>query len=236
MRYLVLIAGMGKRMGPEFARNPKCLIDIAGDAVIARLLRQIRHHDPEADVHVVLGYKSEAVRPLLEGCRTVVNPFFDVTGINASLWFGRDAFDRSLMVIHGDVVLSDTLASRLIAEPAESFVAYDSRILDPGEINVGVKEGRITRFGVHFTGYAGAYAGILKLSAYAARLFATTLDERVQRGFNESRTYYFFVMRRLLADPQVTMQAFDFAPDAWQEIDRVEDLARARAKFEACRP
>ena len=231
MRYLVLVAGMGKRMGPDYAGRPKCLIELAGEPLIARLLRQIRQCDPAADVHVVLGYRGELVRPLLEGCQVVVNPFFDITGINASLWFARAAFDRPLIVLHGDVVLSDALARALFVAPAESFVAYDSRVLDPREINVAVADGLVTRFGVNFGGYAGAYAGMLKLSAHAARRFAAVLDERIQRGFNEARTYYFFVMRRLLADPLVRLHAFDLAPHVWQEIDRMQDLVLARAKF-----
>ena len=85
MRYLILAAGMGKRMGSAGAAGPKCLIDIGGEPLIGRLLRQIRTHDPAADIHVVLGYRAETVAPVLAGCRIVINPFFDITGINASL-------------------------------------------------------------------------------------------------------------------------------------------------------
>ena len=231
MRYLILAAGMGKRMGAAHGAVPKCLIDIDGEPLIARLLRQIRGYDPSADVRVVLGYRSELIEPLVEGCRIVVNPFFDITGINASLWFARESFDRPLMVIHGDVVLSEELAAGLIATAAESLVAYDSSVLDPREINVAVAGDRVTRFGVNFSGYSGAYAGILKLSAHAARLFAETLDRRVRRGFNEARTYYFFVMRKLIADPGITFAPFDFAPHRWKEIDYVEDIAIARSRI-----
>ena len=230
MRYLILAAGMGKRMGAAHRGIPKCLLDIEGEPLIGRLLRQIRRCDASADVHVVIGYRSELVEPLLEGCRTVVNPFFDVTGINASLWFARASFDQPLMLIHGDVVLSDELAADLVSSRSESMVAYDSSILDPREINVAVAGDLVTRFGVNFNGYSGAYAGILKLSPYAARLFAETLDRRVRRGFNDARTYYFFVMRKLIADPRVAFAPFDLAHHRWQEIDYVEDLAIARAR------
>ncbi|MGE5089936.1 MAG: NTP transferase domain-containing protein [Candidatus Levyibacteriota bacterium] len=231
MRYLILTAGMGKRMGAAQRGVPKCLIDVEGEPLLGRLLRQIRRCDASADVHAVVGYRSELVEPLLEGCRIVVNPFFDITGINASLWFARASFDRPLLVIHGDVVLSEELADALFCAPTESFVAYDSGILDPREINVAVADGRVTRFGVNFAGYSGAYAGILKLSAHAARLFAETLDGRVRRGFNEARSYYFFVMRRLLADPAVRFAPFDLAGHRWKEIDFLEDVAIARARI-----
>ena len=236
MRYLILAAGMGKRLRGATAGLPKCLIEIGGEPLIARLLGQIRRHDPAADVHVVLGYRSETVAPLLGGCTLVLNPFFDITGINASLWFAREAFERPLMVLHGDLVLSEELAAALFTAPAESLVAYDSTVLDPRELNVTVADGRITRFGVNFSGYSGAYAGVLKLSAHAAALFARTLDERIRRGFNEPRTYYFFVMRRLIADPGVVLEAFDFGPFRWQEIDYARDIAAARLRLGAPEP
>jgi phosphoenolpyruvate phosphomutase len=240
MRYLILAAGMGKRMGPAQAGLPKCMIDIDGEWLIERLLRQIRQHDPRADVHVVLGYRSDDIARRLGDCSICINPFFDITGINASLWLARSAFDRPLMLIHGDVVLSEELAAVFFTAEAESFVAYDSSVLDPKEINVAVAGDRVTRFGVNYSGYSGAYTGLVKLSAQAAPLFAETLDRRVRRGFNEPRTYYFFVMRRLIAEPGIVFAPFDFGHHRWKEIDHFEDIAAARsligarARADAC--
>jgi choline kinase len=168
------------------------------------------------------------VAPHVAGCEIMLNPFFDVTGINASLWFARAAFSAPLMVLHGDVVLSDDLATALLGAQAESLVAFDSSVQDPREINVAVAGDRITRFGVNFAGYSGAYAGVLKLSAHAAELFAATLARRVERGFNEARNYYFFVLRTLIADPQVVLAPVDFAHHRWKEIDVPGDVALAQ--------
>jgi choline kinase len=231
MRYLVLAAGMGKRLGDALGGRPKCLIDLDGETLIGRLLRQIRAHDPDPDIHVVLGYRSDQVATQVGGCRIHLNPFFDITGINASLWFARSAFDAPTMIVHGDVVLSEELAAALFTASPASLVAYDSGIRDDREINVAVADGTITRFGVNFVGYSGAYAGIVKLGAEPARLFADTLDRRIRRGFNEPRTYYFFVMRRLIVDHAVRFAAFDFAPYRWQEIDYAGDIAAARARI-----
>lgn len=230
MRYLILAAGLGRRMGKTGPALPKCLIDIDGETVIGRLLRQIRSHDAAAEVHVVLGYRSEMVASAIGGCRVILNPFFDITGINASLWFARESFDRPLMMIHGDLVLADDLAASLIGAGSESLIAFDSTIRDPKEINVAVADGRVTRFGVNYSPFSGSYAGALKLSERAAGAFADTLDRRVRRGFNEARTYYFFVIRTLIDDYGITFAPFDFAGHRWQEIDYVQDVAAARAK------
>jgi choline kinase len=231
MRYLILAAGMGKRMGAEGARGPKCLLDIGGEPLIGRLLRQIRSHDRTADIHVVVGYRAKAVVPALPGCRIVVNPFFDITGVNASLWFALAAFDQPVMLIHGDVVLADDLAADLFTAAPESLIAFDSSVRDPKEINVATGEGSVTRFGVNFAGFAGAYAGIVKLSQRAANAFAITLDRRIQRGFNEARTYYFFVVRALIDDYGIHFVPFDFAGRGWAEIDYSADIASARARI-----
>ena len=69
MRYLILAAGVGKRMGSALAGLPKCMIDIDGEPLIARLLRQIRQFDAAPEIHVLLGYRSETIAPLLEGWR-----------------------------------------------------------------------------------------------------------------------------------------------------------------------
>ena len=193
------------------------------------MLRQLRSADPDADVWVVVGYGAREVVTCLPDCRIIVNPFFDITGINASLWFARDAFDRSLMVLHGDLVLGEDLARDLLTAPADSLIAYDSSILDPKEINVAAEGGFIRRFGVNFAPYSGAYAGVLKLDDRAARSFAEVLDRRVCRGYNEARTYYFFVLRALLDTYGVVFSAFDFAGRGWKEIDYVRDIAAARA-------
>ena len=244
MRYLILAAGMGKRMRPPgrlarapagtrheigpLAQLPKCLIEIEGEPLIRRLVRQIRQHDAAADVRVVLGYRADVVAPHVAGAEIVRNPFFDVTGINASLWFARAAFSAPLMVIHGDIALSDELAAALFRAESDSLVAFDSSVQDPREINVAVSGDRVTRFGVNFAGASGAYAGVLKLSAHAAELFAATLARRVERGFNEARNYYFFVLRTLIADPQVVLTPFDFARHRWKEIDVPGDVALAQ--------
>lgn len=98
-------------------------------------------------------------------------------------------------------------------------MAYDSSILDPGDINVAVAGDRVRCFGVNFANYSGAYACVLELSAYAALLFAEALDCRVRRGSNGSHTYSFFAMRRSIADPEAILTPFDFARYRWEEID-----------------
>jgi choline kinase len=231
MRYLILAAGMGRRLGDASAGAPKCLVDIGGEPLIGRLLRQIRTLDADADLSVVVGYRREAVIPVAAGCRIVVNPDYDVTGIDVSLWHARAAFDQPVMVIHGDLVLADALVAALLSEPAPTFMGYDSTLRDPAEINVAVDGGRVTRFDENFAGYSGLYAGVLRLSAKAAAVFAQALDGRIRQRASDPLGYYFSAARAVIDDRRMTVAAVDFAGQAWQEIDRPEHLQAARSRF-----
>jgi choline kinase len=219
---------MGRRMGGGNRATPKALLDVGGEALIARLARQIRAADADADIHVVVGYRGAEVLAAVPGCTAHWNPFFDLTGVNASLWFARAAFDEALTVLAGDLVLEDRLLADWIRAPAPCLMAFDSSIRDPRELNVVAADGLIRRFGVNFANYSGAYAGMFRLDAAAARAFVESLDARIRRGFNEARTYYFFVFRELLGVRGVAVGAFDLVRYGWREVDRPDDLEAAR--------
>lgn len=232
MRYLIPAAGMGRRLGDTLGGLPKCMIEIAGEPLIGRLLRQIRTVDPAADIHVVLGCRSEIVAPVVGSAKIILNPFFDVTGIDASLWFAREAFDRPVMVVHADLVLSDGLAAALFAAEPATLMAFDSSMRDSREINVAVSAGRVVRFDENLADFSGIYAGMLKLSGRAAAVFAETLDRQIRGGMHDPKAYYFHVVRALIDDFGIGVSAFDIAGAAWQEIDRPCDLAAAKARFD----
>src|SRR6185437_11162629 len=141
MRYLIPAAGMGRRMGDAAAGAPKCLIEVNGETLIARLLRQIRASDPRADIHVIVGFRSDAVVPLIAGCRIIVNPFFDRTGINGSIWLARESFEQPVTLIHADLLLGDDLARELFTAAPETLMAYDSSLRNDAEVNVAVDDG-----------------------------------------------------------------------------------------------
>jgi choline kinase len=232
MRYLIPAAGMGRRMGDTLGGLPKCMIEIGGEPLIGRLLRQIRTNDPAAEIHVVLGCGSELVAPVVGSATIILNPFFDVTGIDASLWFARESFDRSVMVIHADLVLSDRLAAALLAAESPTLMAFDSSMRDPREINVAVSAGRVLRFAENLADFSGIYAGVLKLSGRAAAAFAESLDRQIRGGLHDPKAYYFHGVRALIEDFGIGVSAFDIAGDDWQEIDRPCDVAAAKARFE----
>jgi L-glutamine-phosphate cytidylyltransferase len=231
MKYLILAAGMGKRLNGSRNARPKCLIEIGGEALIERLVRQIRQYDTCPDISIVGGFKYLEVEAKVPGCSLFINPFFDITGINASIWFGRACFDADILMINGDIVFSDRLVKDMIERRGPSYICYDSFILDSKEINIRVCDNRVVKFGVNFKDYSGAYAGVIKFNADDAPLFGRLLHERVRKGFNEPRSYYFAFIRQMINDHGVWFHPFDFGTHKWAEIDYIHDMDKAREMF-----
>lgn len=178
------------------------------------------------------GFKCQDVADKASGCRVIINPFFDITGINATIWFARECFDDDILMVHGDLVFPDELFQAMMLSQSKSFIAYDSRILDPKEINVRVDAGRVVRFGVNFADFSGAYVGVMKFSRPDAGLFIRLLDERIRRGFNDRRTYYFAFIRRMINEHHIRFDPLDCAGHDWVEIDYPRDLEKALALYE----
>jgi len=229
MRYLIPAAGMARRLGDATGGLPKCMIDIDGEPLIARLIRQIRANDPAADIHVVLGYRKDVVLPHVGGCTVVLNPFFDVTSVVASLWLAREAFGNAVTLIHGDLVFSDALYARLAATSDPDVVGYDSTIRLAHEINVRVADGRLAGFGEKIEAYDGLYGGVLKLSDAAAAHFRAAIEATIERGFNHPNGYYADIVLGLRSRNAIDFAAFDYAGEFWQEVDHAADIAAARA-------
>ncbi len=228
MNYLILAAGVGRRLGKNYKGLPKCLIKAGDETVIERLLGQIRDNDDNPLINVVLGYKSDEIIPKLGDCNVILNPFFDTTSINASIWFAKDCFKDEILVINGDIVFSDELIKDLINNDKDSFIAYDSRIQNDKEINVRAEGDKAVRLSVKYKGYSGAYAGVMKFDKENAKLFIELIDKRIKRGFNHSNSYYFAPIRNMINKFGAEFFAFDFANYDWAEIDYLKDIEQAQ--------
>jgi L-glutamine-phosphate cytidylyltransferase len=228
VNYLILAAGVGRRLGKNNNGLPKCLIEIGSETVIERLLRQIRENDRNPLINIVLGYKFKEIMPKLGNCNVIINPFFDITSILASLWFAKDCFQDEILVINGDIVFSDELIKDLISDKNHSFITLDSRIKNDKEINVRVEGDKAVRLSVKYKNYTGVYAGVLKFDKEASKLFIELIDKRIKRGFNDSNSYYFAPLRNMINKFGTEFYAFDFAGYDWAEIDYFKDIEEAK--------
>ena len=104
---IILAAGFGMRMVPINLSSPKALLEIKGECLIERTIRQLHEADIE-DITVVVGFMKEAFEYLIDDydVKLVVNNEYNIKNNLSSLNLVRDRIDNTY-IIPSDVWFSE---------------------------------------------------------------------------------------------------------------------------------
>ncbi|HWO26746.1 MAG TPA: phosphocholine cytidylyltransferase family protein [Kofleriaceae bacterium] len=121
---LILAAGRGSRLRPHTDHVPKCLVELAGQSLLARQWQALRHAGID-DIHVITGYRAADIEAL--GYPTVHNPSFATTNMVATLFCARErmADTADLLIVYGDLVFEPRIVRALLAEDAPLSTTID---------------------------------------------------------------------------------------------------------------
>lgn len=227
---IILAAGVGRRFGLGLADRPKALLEVAGETLLARLIRQLRSAGV-TEIVVVVGWGGRHVEDALageEGIHILTNPDFR-RGAILSLFTARGFLDRDVLVMDADVFGPDEMIARLVGSRHANCFLLDPRSEASGEEQMLMVRGGyvrdIARTPRGEYDRLGESVGFLKLEAEAAGRLRVLLAERVDRG--EIDLEHEEVYPDLLAAVEVGFETVDDL--AWTEVDFPEDIERARA-------
>lgn len=98
-RAVILAAGYGLRMVPINMETPKAFLEVGGEALIERVIRQL-HQAGITDIHVVVGYMKERFEYLIDdfGVQLIVNPDYAVKNNLHSLALAAEHLANSYIV------------------------------------------------------------------------------------------------------------------------------------------
>lgn len=227
---IILAAGVGKRFGPDANERPKALLEVDGEALVERLIRQLDRAGVGRIV-VVVGYRADLMESALGGLKNVTlvqNPEF-TRGAILSLWSARDFLDGPVLVMDADVFIPFKMLERLVRSANESCFLFDGRVPPGGEEQMLMVQGArvldIARVPRGAYDGLGESVGFLKLSAAGTAVLRELLDARVARGDKdlEHEEVYPELLQRVVV-------GFERVDDLdWTEIDFPGDLERARS-------
>jgi histidinol-phosphate/aromatic aminotransferase/cobyric acid decarboxylase-like protein/choline kinase len=241
-RAVLLVAGTGHRLMPLTAEIPKCLIKVAGEAIIERALRVLASQGIKEAV-IVIGHGGKAVRACLGttfagvALTYIEAPDYATTNNICSLWHARETLNEDLLLVEGDLVFDAEVIAALLATPGSSaaVVSVDRvprgskvRVDDTNKIGQFILEAD----GLHLDG-----KGIHKTAnIYLLRrgLLVDHVVPRLSRAITERHIdrYYESVFRDLVEDGSVTQfAAVDVSNRRWWEIDDQSDLDVAEFEF-----
>lgn len=233
---ILLAAGLGSRLRPLTDDRPKCLMDLGGETLLARLVRQLVEGGVEHLV-VATGYEAPRVEAALARPPVPVTfahcPDYATTQNSVSLLRALDRCPPGDVVkLDGDLVVPDALLS-LALTAAGSCVLVDDRAPPREEAMMVRCEGdRAVAFGKGLDPRAcrGESLGIERFCAADRAVLHAVLREAVGGGVTD-RYYedlYDVAIRRGVALVARSIQAAE-----WTEVDDHADLARARALVRA---
>lgn len=243
MQAVILAAGKGTRFKEMTAEKPKCMVEVNGETLIHRLLRQLDTLDLQRIV-IVAGYKAEVLRQHVSSfsfetpVEFIINDTFDRANNIISVQKASQVLrgDDSLM-FESDLIFADGVLKKLTETAQTDFAVVSPfqtwmdgtcvRVDNADNIVAFVPKDEINptnTFGLLKT------VNVYRLSAaYSATKFLPYLDAQVAAFGGNS--YYETVLGTLASIDSTGLKAIELSPDDWYETDDIQDLHIADIKF-----
>lgn len=251
MKAIIVAAGRGRRLGPETAEIPKCMVPVAGRAILHRQLDALGAAGVD-DVVIVRGYLGDKIQAPGRPVRFIENPEWASNNILASLMYAEDEMADGFLFSYADIVFSADHVRRLIAGAGDVGLvvdrrwdeAYVGRVHHPvseaelTKIDHGADGPRVERVGkrvVLAADSAGEFIGLARFDAAGARALRAVWRDGVACGLDRPFGTAATLRNAYLSDALNVMAASGVAmapvmiDGGWREIDTEEDLARAHA-------
>ena len=244
---VIVAAGRGRRLGPETDAIPKCMVRVAGRAILHRQVDALAAAGAE-DFVIVRGYLGDRIDA--PSARFVENPAWAENNILASLMYAGHELGDGFLFSYSDIVFAKEHARRAAEAPgAVALVidrrwrdAYVGRELHPvSEAELARVEDtpdgpRVTRVGkrlVSAEDAAGEFIGLARFSPEGAAalgdVWRDALVLGLERPFGAAATLrnaYLSDALNALIERGVPLVPV-FIDGRWREIDTEEDLSRA---------
>jgi choline kinase len=236
---VILLAGMGSRLGRLTTDTPKSLLPIGDSTTLARMVGKLTSHGVRSIV-IVCGHMQDTIEEYLAGAfpdveiTTVRNPDYRTTNTGYSLLAAREHLEGETFVkLDGDLNFAEEILTRLVAaEAGWSYACVDRTAVDDEVIKVRCDAaGIISRIGndVPVAEAAGESIGLERIDARSSAALFATLETMMRDPANHQRYYeaaYDAIVRA--GEP---FKAIDITGLTWVEMDTLECYERAQLLF-----
>jgi choline kinase len=240
VKAVILLAGMGSRLGALTETTPKSLLPIGDSTTLDRMVTSLGRHGfssvvvvcghLQADIEAHLAHAAAAPAEI-----TVLrNAEYATTNTAASLLVAREHLaGESFVKLDGDVVFDDDVMARLVAAPGgASYVCVDRTAVDDEVVKVQCSsDGAVVRIGnrVPVGAAAGESIGLERIDAASSGPLFDEL-EAISADPAHRQSYYEVAYDALVRAGE-PFRALDVTGLPWVEIDTLADYELAQRLF-----
>lgn len=252
MKAIIVAAGRGRRLGPETAELPKCMVAVGGRPILHWQLDALRAAGA-TELVIVRGYLGERIAAPGYPLRFVDNPEWPTNNILASLMFAAHEMNDGFLFSYSDIVFATAHAEAVAASPADTSLVVDRRWSETyvGRIHHPISEAELASVQPTPAGGAavdrvgknvvtpeqasGEFIGLAKFSARGAERLKQEWQRALAGGLEAPYGRAAHLRQAYLSDALNAMSARGdhlapvFVDGRWREIDTEEDLSRTHA-------
>jgi L-glutamine-phosphate cytidylyltransferase len=241
LKVLLLVAGEGKRLRPYTNEIPKCMVELAGNALLSYQLASIEKCNiPKKDIALVGGYKMEAFSDL--HFKKFKNVKYSSTNMVATLFCAREFMvaDEDLIISYGDIIYEENVLRTLLGCDDQVSVAADkewerlwrlrmSNPLDDAETFIMDDDRLIIELGqkpASFSQVQAQYMGLIKIRGDMVSKLIEIYDQMDRQGDYDGKTFdkmYMTSFIQYLINAGWRVRA-TLVENSWLEVDTVDDL------------
>jgi choline kinase len=234
MKMVLLLAGIGKRLGEITKHKNKSLIKLLDKPLLGHLLDRLVAGN-QKEILIIIGHKGKGIVDFIDSnykgvfdLKIVENKRYKEANNMYSVWCAKEFIKgKEFILCNGDIILNKFILEEFVKSNGKSEIMLDiknrlSEIDSPGTI---IKNDRIFDLGRHISkddngGYAiGLYKFNSDLSiAYFNEIEKMLQDNKYNAGFHDPLTSLFH-----------NYEVFPASTNglSWTDIDTKEDITRA---------
>ena len=237
MNIIILAAGMGTRLKEKTKTIPKCLIEVNGEKIINRFLKNIKILNPNKII-IVTGHLSNVLEKIVSekwgkdfDIEFIKNEIYDKTNNIYSLWLANKYMASDYMIVEGDVFVENNYFKNVKFNKnlwfVDKFTEKNDGCMLTTNNETKIKNIEIIRH---------------KLSNYSNNLFKSTgivyiheqqneildyLKQEVESG--NTNIYYDLLFAKYIN--KINININNMSDKKWFEIDNQADLTEAEKLF-----
>ena len=233
MHAVILAAGQGMRLRSVVDDRPKGLVEIAGEALVARSVRLLRESGVR-EITVVAGYRADHYATFCAhdgGLRMVTNGDYASTGSMASFAAALDAgVATDILLLESDIIYEPRALTTIIAADGGAATLVSGPTDAGDEVWVHAVDGRLHAMSKRrrdLPDTVGEFVGITRLSVAAAQAMRDEFSRFVAVHGHGRMDYETGALVAVAARRPVTVAVVPTLQ--WGEIDDEPQYARVSA-------